>query len=252
MRQPLIVLHNISIIAALLCKLLLYEHVQSFTVVENVARCADRSCLGWRLCPGILLYSQMDAGVFSAASNEGVTKYYEEEDDDKRDPSGMENNLRFSGVGRLYSNNEMTQSSSSETETSTKDTIIARISSATVAVIGLGGVGSWAAEALVRSGIGSIVLVDLDDICISNTNRQLHAMSSTVGMMKIDEMKRRLLDINPACNVTLVHDFVRDIIALNTHFSLNFMLAKTHAATFQYLGKHILCKGYNRQCKLNH
>eukprot|EP00804_Cyclotella_cryptica_P012905 CCRYP_002267-RB/>CCRYP_002267-RB protein AED:0.36 eAED:0.36 QI:316/1/1/1/0.33/0.25/4/135/309 len=198
MRQPLIVLHNISIIAALLCKLLLYEHVQSFTVVENVARCADRSCLGWRLCPGILLYSQMDAGVFSAASNEGVTKYYEEEDDDKRDPSGMENNLRFSGVGRLYSNNEMTQSSSSETETSTKDTIIARISSATVAVIGLGGVGSWAAEALVRSGIGSIVLVDLDDICISNTNRQLHAMSSTVGMMKIDEMKRRLLDINPA------------------------------------------------------
>lgn len=56
--------------------------------------------------------------------------------------------------------------------------------------------------------MGSIVLVDLDDICISNTNRQLHAMSSTVGKMKIEEMKRRLVDINPACNVTLIHDFV--------------------------------------------
>ena len=51
-------------------------------------------------------------------------------------------------------------------------------------------VGSWAAEALVRSGIGKIKLIDLDDICISNTNRQLHAMSSTVGKMKIEEMKR--------------------------------------------------------------
>ncbi|EED87478.1 predicted protein, partial [Thalassiosira pseudonana CCMP1335] len=83
-----------------------------------------------------------------------------------------------------------------------------RLSSATVAIIGLGGVGSWTAEALVRSGIGNIILVDLDDICISNTNRQLHALSSTVGKLKIEEMKRRLLDINPGCNVTLVHDFI--------------------------------------------
>jgi tRNA A37 threonylcarbamoyladenosine dehydratase len=60
----------------------------------------------------------------------------------------------------------------------------------------------------VRSGVGNIVLIDLDDICISNTNRQLHAMSSTVGKMKIEEMKRRLVDINPGCNVTLIHDFV--------------------------------------------
>lgn len=59
-----------------------------------------------------------------------------------------------------------------------------------------------------RSGVGNIVLIDLDDICISNTNRQLHAMSSTVGKMKIEEMKRRLVDINPGCNVTLIHDFV--------------------------------------------
>jgi tRNA A37 threonylcarbamoyladenosine dehydratase len=86
--------------------------------------------------------------------------------------------------------------------------VVERFSRATVVVVGLGGVGSWAAEALCRSGIGSLVLIDLDDICISNTNRQLHALSSTVGKMKIDEMKRRLNDINPDCNITLIHDFV--------------------------------------------
>ena len=88
--------------------------------------------------------------------------------------------------------------------------VVERLSRATVVVVGLGGVGSWAAEALCRSGIGNLVLVDLDDICISNTNRQLHALSSTVGNMKIDEMKRRLSDINPQCNLTLVHDFVSE------------------------------------------
>lgn len=77
-----------------------------------------------------------------------------------------------------------------------------------MAVIGLGGVGSWAAESLCRSGVGNLILIDLDDICISNTNRQLHATSSAVGKMKIDEMKSRILDINPHCNVTLIHDFV--------------------------------------------
>ncbi len=86
--------------------------------------------------------------------------------------------------------------------------ILDRLSSATVAIIGLGGVGSWSAESLCRSGIGNIILIDLDDICISNTNRQLHATSSNVGKMKIDVMKSRLLDINPHCNVTLMHDFV--------------------------------------------
>jgi tRNA A37 threonylcarbamoyladenosine dehydratase len=87
-------------------------------------------------------------------------------------------------------------------------TVIERLTRATVIVVGLGGVGSWAAEALCRSGVGNLVLIDLDDICISNTNRQIHALSSTVGKMKIEEMKRRLLDINPQCNVTLIHDFV--------------------------------------------
>lgn len=86
--------------------------------------------------------------------------------------------------------------------------IVERLTASTVTVVGLGGVGSWAAEALCRSGIGNLVLIDLDDICISNTNRQLHATSTSIGQMKLDEMKRRLLDINPQCNVTLIHDFV--------------------------------------------
>ena len=83
-----------------------------------------------------------------------------------------------------------------------------RLAASTVAVVGVGGVGSWAAEALCRSGVGNIVLIDMDDICISNTNRQLHALSSTVGKLKIQEMQQRLIDINPQCNVTTIFDFV--------------------------------------------
>ena len=86
--------------------------------------------------------------------------------------------------------------------------IINRLASSTVAIVGLGGVGSWAAEALCRSGVGHLVLIDMDDICISNTNRQLHTLTSTIGKSKIHEMKARLLNINPQCNVTTVFDFV--------------------------------------------
>lgn len=115
------------------------------------------------------------------------------------DDEYVDRGLRFGGVGRLYANKDPTL---------TTDIVLDRLTTATVAVVGIGGVGSWAAEALCRSGVGGLVLVDLDDICISNTNRQLHATSSAVGKMKIDEMKQRLLDINPKCNVTLIHDFV--------------------------------------------
>jgi len=115
-----------------------------------------------------------------------------------------ERHLRFQGVGRLYSKS----SSSTTAATDPHLQILDRLNQATVAVVGLGGVGSWAAEALCRSGVGNLVLIDLDDICISNTNRQLHALSTTVGHMKIDEMKRRLLAVNPDCTVTLIHDFV--------------------------------------------
>lgn len=113
-------------------------------------------------------------------------------------------NLRFSGVGRLYSppNNATISDEQRHLD------VVDRLSKATVMVVGLGGVGSWAAEAICRSGVGKLVLIDLDDICISNTNRQLHAMTSTIGKMKIDEMKKRLNDINPECEIQLIHDFV--------------------------------------------
>lgn len=83
-----------------------------------------------------------------------------------------------------------------------------KISCAHVAVVGIGGVGSWAAECLARTGIGQITLIDLDDISVSNINRQLHAMHSTVEASKVETMKHRILDINPDCKVEAIEDFV--------------------------------------------
>jgi len=77
-----------------------------------------------------------------------------------------------------------------------------------VTVVGIGGVGSWAAEALARSGVGHITLIDADDICQTNINRQLHAMHSTVGQPKVQAMKQRLLDINPEARVEAVESFL--------------------------------------------
>uniref|UniRef100_A0A0G4I4E1 THIF-type NAD/FAD binding fold domain-containing protein n=1 Tax=Chromera velia CCMP2878 TaxID=1169474 RepID=A0A0G4I4E1_9ALVE len=77
-----------------------------------------------------------------------------------------------------------------------------------VAVVGVGGVGSWVVEALARSGVGRLTLIDLDDVCVSNVNRQLCALTSTVGELKIDVLKARVREINPACDVRLIADFV--------------------------------------------
>lgn len=80
--------------------------------------------------------------------------------------------------------------------------------SAHVAVVGIGGVGSWAAEALARSGIGQITLIDMDHVSESNINRQLHALTSTVGMSKVRAMQDRIQGINPDCKVHCIDDFV--------------------------------------------
>ena len=82
------------------------------------------------------------------------------------------------------------------------------IRSAHVVVVGIGGVGSWAAEALARSGIGKLTLIDLDHVAESNINRQLHALESTLGMAKILAMKARLADINPEVQVAVIDEFV--------------------------------------------
>lgn len=82
-----------------------------------------------------------------------------------------------------------------------------KLKNATVAVLGIGGVGSFAVEALARSGVGRLVLVDKDDVDITNINRQIHALLSTVGKPKVDLMKERIADINPECEVIALKMF---------------------------------------------
>ncbi len=84
----------------------------------------------------------------------------------------------------------------------------AAIREAHVAVVGVGGVGSWAAEALARSGVGQITLIDLDHVAESNINRQIHALDGTVGQAKVQAMRDRIAQIHPACLVHGVEEFV--------------------------------------------
>jgi len=97
---------------------------------------------------------------------------------------------RFGGLARLYGSAGLE-----------------RLRCAHVCVVGLGGVGSWAVEALARSGIGSLTLIDMDDVCISNVNRQLHALAGELGKPKVEVMARRVAAINPDCKVNPVHSF---------------------------------------------
>jgi len=99
---------------------------------------------------------------------------------------------RFEGLVRLYGPDRF-----------------AALAKAHVLIIGLGGVGSWAVEALARSGIGALTLADLDDVCVTNVNRQSAALTSTIGMSKAHVLAQRVRDINPACDVRVVEDFVQ-------------------------------------------
>jgi len=107
------------------------------------------------------------------------------------DPDEPNLERRFSGVARLYG-----------------EAGAARLHAARVAVVGIGGVGSWAAEALARSGLGSISLIDLDHIAESNTNRQIHALGDAYGEAKVLAMAERIGAINPACRAQPVEAFV--------------------------------------------
>ncbi len=98
---------------------------------------------------------------------------------------------RFAGIARLYGR--------------AAAAIFAR---SHVCVVGIGGVGSWAAEALARSGIGTLTLIDLDDVCVSNSNRQAHAHEGNIGKPKVQAMAARLRAISPACTVHAVEEFV--------------------------------------------
>lgn len=98
---------------------------------------------------------------------------------------------RFSGIDRLYGVGA-----------------VARFATCRVAVVGMGGVGSWAVEALARSGIGHLTLIDADDICVSNTNRQLPAHEGQFGRAKVEAMAARCRAINPQMTVEAIPDFL--------------------------------------------
>lgn len=98
---------------------------------------------------------------------------------------------RFGGIARLYS-----------------ATALECLRQSHVCVIGIGGVGSWAVEALARSGIGKLTLIDMDDICVTNVNRQIHAISDNIGKLKTEVMQQRVQLINPDCQVEIIDDFL--------------------------------------------
>jgi len=147
----------------------------------------------------------------------------------------VEEKERFGGIDRLYG--------AGATDIFANSHVI---------VAGIGGVGSWTAEALARSGIGEITLIDLDDVCVTNINRQLHALDGTVGEPKIDVMAERIYRINPECKVNLIHDFLTpknldDIIDTNADVMVDAidaaMVKATLIAHCNYRKLHIITVG---------
>lgn len=115
------------------------------------------------------------AGFFASRSTMNLTDVYLQ---------------RFGGLGRLYGT-----------------AALPRLQGAHVAVVGVGGVGSWTVEGLARSGIGALTLIDLDDVCVTNVNRQLPALDGNIGRPKVAALAERVKLINPECRVTTVTEF---------------------------------------------
>lgn len=104
---------------------------------------------------------------------------------------------RFSAVGRLWGRRGL-----------------AKLSAAHVCVVGVGGVGSWAVEALARSGVGALTMIDLDDVCVTNINRQLPALSETIGRPKVAVLAERVHSINAECRVTPLTQYFTEATAV--------------------------------------
>lgn len=134
---------------------------------------------------------------------------------------------RFGGIARLYG-----------------EQALERLQQAHICVIGIGGVGSWVVEALARSGIGELTLIDMDDICVTNINRQLPALTQTIGQLKTEVMQQRVQQINPQCKVHIIDDFLsQDNLSdyLDTGFSYVIDAidnVKTKAALLAYCKRH--------------
>ncbi len=133
---------------------------------------------------------------------------------------------RFGGLRRLYG-----------------DADYLRLRSAHFAVVGLGGVGSWVVEALARSGVAALTLIDFDQVAESNINRQVQALRSTVGMAKAQALQQRIQDIHPGCKVRIIEEFVDELnwpkMLEGTEFSLDGVVdacdqvrAKAHMAAW--------------------
>lgn len=136
---------------------------------------APRSCCPEAVLTATLPVESLDAGAAQAGEAAGEGSY----------------ERRFGGVARLYG-----------------AAASARLRAAHFVVVGIGGVGSWAAEALARSGAGALTLIDLDHVAESNVNRQVHALDATLGAAKGEAMRERIAGIWPGCRVSLVDDFV--------------------------------------------
>ena len=102
----------------------------------------------------------------------------------------LKENDRFGGISRLYG-----------------QAGLLALNKAHVCVVGVGGVGSWTVEALARSGVGALTLVDLDEVCVTNVNRQLQALDGSFGKFKVEELKNRISNIFPSCNVYVRTEF---------------------------------------------
>ena len=109
---------------------------------------------------------------------------------------------RFGGLRRLYG-----------------DAGYQRVRGTRVAVVGLGGVGSWAVEALARSGVARLVLIDFDQVAESNINRQVQALGSTLGLAKGEALRQRIADIHPGCEVLVVEEFASAEDRKSTHLN---------------------------------
>lgn len=121
---------------------------------------------------------------------------------------------RFSGVSRLYGEDGL-----------------ATLKASHICIIGIGGVGSWAVEALARNAIGTLTLIDLDNIAESNVNRQIHALDGAFGKAKVSAMRERIQSINPLCSVHIIEEFIAtDTLSTMLDFHCDVILDCTDAA----------------------